>query len=137
MRFLLKVCGGGMKLTEMKRSLLSYVCNAFGKQNNEERRALLARPRQNLASGKWSATGVGNFPGVGRVNELLKIRVLHVFAKARPLLLYFGAAHGGGSGSGGDGAGTWAQLQWVAGHGGTCYLSFIPKKQHQCNADTC
>ncbi|CAA2960099.1 reticulon B9 [Olea europaea subsp. europaea] len=90
---------------------------------------------QNLASGKWSATGAGYFPGIRRVNELLKIRVLHVFAKARPLFLYFGAAHGGGGGCGGDGAGTWAQLQWVASHGGACYLSFIPKKQHKCSTD--
>lgn len=66
----------------------------------------------------------------------MKIRVLHVFAKARPLFLYFGAAHGGGGGCGGDGAGTWAQLQWVASHGGACYLSFIPKKQHKCSTDS-
>ncbi|CAI9779098.1 unnamed protein product [Fraxinus pennsylvanica] len=91
---------------------------------------------QNLASGKWSATGVGNFPGIRGVDELLKIRVLHVIAKARPLFLYFCAAHSGGSGGGGDGAGAWAQLQWVASHGSACYLSFIRKKQHECSTDS-
>lgn len=89
-----------------------------------------------LAAGKRGATNGSNFSSIRRVYKLSQVWILHILAKANPLLLQFAATNCRGGICTSDCTGTRAQLQRVAIHGSHRQFCFT-EKQNKHNANCC